>query len=140
MRRLVLDACVAIKWFVKEEYSEAALNLVASAPEWVVPDLFFCEVGNVLWKKVCREEMAEADVRETLASLLSLEMKIREARPLVLPALEIAASFRCTVYDGLYLAAALDEDCPLVTADGKFYRNFSKTPLADHLLWIEKAL
>lgn len=140
MRRLVLDACVAVKWYVEEEYSALAFHLAASGPEWVVPDLFFPEVGNVLWKKVARDEMDEVDAREAMTSLLSIEIRVREAKLLILHALEFALHFRCTVYDGLCLAAAIDEDCLLVTADRKFYRNFSETALGNHLLLIEDAL
>ncbi len=45
--------------------------------------------------------------------------------------------FQCTVYDGLYLSVAIDEGCPLLTADRKFYNLFSSTMLDEYLLWIE---
>jgi len=140
LRRFVLDACVAAKWYLDEEYSDAALHLAASAPEWIAPDLFFAEVGNVLWKKVRRGEMDEADARDAMTGLLSMELKVRATSSLVLYGLELALHFQCTVYDGLYLAAAIDEASPLVTADRKFYRTFSESALGNHLLWIEDAI
>ncbi len=54
MSRYVLDASVAIKWFVPKIYSNAARQLLASDHSFLVPDFFFAEVGNVLWKRVRR--------------------------------------------------------------------------------------
>nr|MBC8360243.1 type II toxin-antitoxin system VapC family toxin [Candidatus Desulfatibia profunda] len=137
MKRLVLDASVAAKWYLEEQYSDAAFQLASREPEWVIPDLFFAEMGNVFWKKVRGGEMDEADAKEALTDLLSFGFKQRETRALTPYALELAVEFQCSVYDGLYLAVAIDENCPLITADQKFYRIFSKTALGEHLLWIE---
>jgi predicted nucleic acid-binding protein len=52
-------------------------------------------------------------------------------------ALEIACGENRTVYDSLYLAAAMVHQLPLVTADGKLYRGLRRGPLSPHLLWIE---
>ncbi|MBW2118209.1 MAG: type II toxin-antitoxin system VapC family toxin [Deltaproteobacteria bacterium] len=102
MKRLVLDASVAAKWYLKEQYSDLAVELAATKPEWVIPGLFFAEMGNVLWKKARGGEIGEADV-----SLLSFGFKQRETRSLIPYALELALEFQCTVYDGLYFAVAV---------------------------------
>jgi predicted nucleic acid-binding protein len=138
LKRLVLDASVAAKWFFQEPYSELAVQLAASGPRWVVPDLFFAEMASVFWKKARRGEIDESDAREAMANLLSFDLKERGTRTLVPSALELALRFQCTVYDGLYLTVAIDENCPLVTADRRFYSIFSKTDLAGHLAWIEE--
>lgn len=140
MRRFALDASVAIKWVVEEVHTEAAVRLAESGPSWVVPDLFHAEVGNVLWKKVRRDEIRERDALKALELLLSLGMTTRETRALLPYALRIALQFQCTVYDAIYLSVAVDETCPLVTADQKLFHTLSQTPLARHLLWLEDAV
>lgn len=49
---IVIDASVAIKWFVKENDHEAALEIlskVLSTPnKFAVPELFFYELANIL--------------------------------------------------------------------------------------------
>ncbi|MEH2024315.1 type II toxin-antitoxin system VapC family toxin [Nostoc sp.] len=55
MRRYVLDASVAIKWFVLEVHSDKARRLLTSNYTFLVPDFFFAEVANVLWKRVRRQ-------------------------------------------------------------------------------------
>jgi predicted nucleic acid-binding protein len=44
----VLDASIAIKWFIPEVYSGAARRLVGSNHTFLVPDFFFPEVGKRL--------------------------------------------------------------------------------------------
>ena len=49
--RCVVDASVAIKWFVPEIHSDAALRLRGEAYELIAPDLLILEIGNILWKR-----------------------------------------------------------------------------------------
>jgi len=139
VRTLVLDACIAIKWYVPEVLSNTALDLAVTEPHWIVPDLFYPEVGNVLWKKVNRREIDEDTARDIMASLLALGIEVRATKPLIDFAIGLACRFECTVYDGLYLALALEEECQLVTADRKFYDAMRRSALGEHLLWIEDA-
>jgi predicted nucleic acid-binding protein len=53
---IVVDASVAVKWFVKEDGHEAALGLLAHA-HLSAPDLVFAETANVLWKKLRRNRL-----------------------------------------------------------------------------------
>jgi predicted nucleic acid-binding protein len=96
-------------------------------------------VGNVLWKKVRRGEMTERDALKALDLLLSLKMNVRETRTLLPHALGLALQYHCTVYDAIYLSVAVDEKCPLVTADQRLFLSLSKTDLERHLLWVEDA-
>ena len=135
----MLDACVAIKWYVPEALSDTALALAVTEPRWIVPDLFYPEVGNVLWKKVNRHEIDEETARDIMASLLALGIEVYATKPLIDFAIGLACRFQCTVYDGLYLALAVEEESQLVTADREFYDAMSRTTLVKHLLWIEDA-
>ena len=42
-----------------------------------------------------------------------------------------------TFYDSLYLALAMSNGCPLVTADLRFFNAIKDTPWARHCLWVE---
>ena len=48
---LVVDAGVAIKWYVPEIHEREAKRFLDPAHTLHVPDLFFPEFGNILWKK-----------------------------------------------------------------------------------------
>jgi len=120
--RFVVDACVAIKWVVAEEHSVAALRFAQNDPAMHVPELFFPEAGNVLWKKVVRRQLDAEDARLALAALLALKnIESHAMQSLAQHAIELGLQLGCSVYDGVYLALAVREDCPLVTADRKFF-------------------
>ena len=46
---LVLDASVAVKWFVEEPGTAAALALLAEDESLIAPELVIAEVANVAW-------------------------------------------------------------------------------------------
>ena len=121
---LVIDASVAAKWFLPDEpFSEAALKLLREATvgttNFIVPDLFFSECGNILWKAARRKRLS---AEETVAAIQVIE----ELHPMTVPAagllestMQIARNHDCTFYDSLYLAVAAKQQAVLVTADEK---------------------
>jgi predicted nucleic acid-binding protein len=133
----VVDASVAIKWFLPENHSEAALRLVAQEHRLYAPELIFSEFSNVLWKRVRKKEISKSEADSTLEGLLALHLQVQPSQSLIPLALEIACRVNRTVYDSLYLAAAIVLSSLLVTADAKFYRALSKGPLSAHILWVE---
>ena len=137
MSLFVVDASVAIKWFLPEIHSDAALRLLAGQHTLHAPDLIFSEFGNVLWKRFRKKEISKKEASATIDALLSLPVQLQSSQSLIPLALEIACGETRTVYDSLYLAAAIVLQLPFVTADGKLYRSLSKGPLAAHLLWVE---
>ena len=50
MSRVVVDASVAVKWFLPEIHSGAALRYLDDDCERLAPDLLYVEFGNVIWK------------------------------------------------------------------------------------------
>jgi predicted nucleic acid-binding protein len=133
----VVDASVAIKWFLPEIHSDAALRLLAGEHALHAPDLIFSEFGNVLWKRVRKREISKAEASATIEALLSVPLRVQSSQALIPLALEIACSENRTVYDSLYLAAAIVHQFPVVTADAKLYRALRRGPFSAHLLWIE---
>lgn len=124
MKACVLDASVAIKWSVPA----AGENLVAEAfraldrytaqeLDFIVPDIFWAEIGNILWKGV-RQRRWSSDSAEIAA----MEMRNRRftafpSEDLLVEALDIAFAYNRTVYDGLYVALAVRTSTDFITAD-----------------------
>ena len=50
---------------------------------------------------------------------------------------DLAERYDRSFYDSLYLALAINAECPLVTADLKFYNRLQAGPLAERLVWVE---
>ena len=137
MSLFVVDASVAIKWFLPENHSEAARRLLAQQHCLYAPDLIFSEFANVLWKRVRKNEISKNEADSTLEGLLALHLQVQPSQSLMPLALEIACRVNRTVYDSLYLAGAIVLSSLLVTADAKFYRALSQGPLSAQLLWVE---
>ncbi len=137
MSLFVVDASVAIKWFLPEIHSDAALRLLAGEHTLHAPDLIFSEFGNVLWKRFRRGEISKKEAGAIIEALLALPLRVQSSQSLISLALEIACGVNRTVYDSLYLAAAMTYQFPLVTADAKLYRSVSKGRFSAHLVWVE---
>lgn len=135
--RVVVDASVAVKWYLEEDHAAPARRLLDGTYELIVPDLFFAEIGNVLWKRWRRGELDDDVIAETLGALDRVPCETRSARPLLSGAMALATSLRRTVYDSLYLALAIDTGARLVTADRRFHASVTASPLAGHILWVE---
>ena len=118
MKRLVIDASVAIKWVVEEPGTAEALALRRyrlSAPDLLIP-----ECANILWKKARRQEMS-ADEASLAARLLEhADVELIPMRRLLEPATRLAIQLDHPAYDCLYLALAQSTGCSFVTADAKF--------------------
>jgi len=137
MSDLVVDASVAIKWFLPEIHGEAALRLLEGQYTLRAPDLIFSEFGNVLWKRFRKGQISRKEAIATTEALLALPLQVESSRSLIPPALEIACSAHRTVYDSLYLAAAIAHQCRVVTADSKLHNALKNGALSAHLLWVE---
>jgi predicted nucleic acid-binding protein len=134
---VVVDASVAVKWFVPEDHSADALRLLAESFRRHVPVLLQTEVAQTLWKKVYqRSEIDAADARSVLRALHLTPLDVHAIKPLLEPAFEIALATGRTVYDSVYLALAVAVGCKLVTADRKLYNALQASTFAADVLWV----
>lgn len=140
MTRIVVDANVAIKLVLPEIHSEAALRLRNTNFELLVPDFFFPEIGNILWKRARRNEISLEEAKNNLAVLSLLPWKVHSSQSLMPLALEIAVRIDQAVYDCVYLALAVTNQCQMVTADERFYNSLSRDILFTQLSWIENLI
>src|SRR5215831_5963494 len=140
MIRHVVDASVAIKWFVEEIHAEAARRLLEDLYVLYAPDLWWPECGNILWKKVQRRELTVHEARFIRAGLEQQRLHITPSRLILEPALEIALDTGRTVYDSCYVALAMLIESPLVTADQRLFQALRETDYAPYLVWVAALL
>ena len=134
---VVVDASVAIKWFVPEDFSAEALRLLDDRFRRHIPVLLHSEVGQTLWKKVYqRKEIKAADGRSILRALMMTSLELHAVTPLLEHALDIALATGRTVYDSIYLALATGLGCKLVTADRKLFNALRGGPFDGDVLWV----
>lgn len=129
MSRLVVDASILIKLFINEPGSrQAAAAVKKKAGELLAPDLLWAEVGNALWKYVRRDELTPAEAQRLLADMTQTPIQLIAASDLVESALRLAIETDRTVYDCLYLSAAVHSNGVLLTADMRFANAMATTP------------
>lgn len=122
MSVFVVDASVVIKWFVPEIHSDLARRLLATAHQFLSPDLLFPEVGNVIWKKVRRGELTVDEGQRLAADISSIAVETVPTRGLMIDAHAVAVTTGLTVYDAMYLALAVRLKTELITADERLGR------------------
>jgi predicted nucleic acid-binding protein len=127
---LVVDTSVVIKWIVREEDSDLAVDLVGLIP--TAPDLLRAELANVLATKVRTGQMT---VEQALAA-----QAVNEAAINFLPsmdfarrALELALELRHPAYDCFYLALAESIDAVLITADKRLVDRCKNTAFQNRI-------
>jgi predicted nucleic acid-binding protein len=120
----VLDASVAVKWSIpsaNETLTAQSVQLlqryVNGEINFIVPDIFWAEVGNVLWKGVRQRRWPQV-----LADAAAEEIKDRNflsvsSLALLPEALRIAFLHDRRVYDCLYVALAVQFNVEMITAD-----------------------
>jgi len=116
---LVVDASVALKWVIEENDSTEATALLLGE-SLAAPDFLAIECANVLWAKARRGILTGENARAGLGVILAAPVLLLPSSQYVVAAQAIAFDLGQTVYDSLYLAAALAERTTLVTADIAF--------------------
>jgi len=118
--KVVVDASVAIKWFVREPGHEQALALLAPGVERHAPDLVIAETASIAWKKRTIGEITIDQAEAVVSALPGYFSSLLPAGKIVRRALEIGLQLNHPIYDCLYLAcAATFEGGIVVTADDR---------------------
>ena len=122
----VVDASVAIQAFVAEPLSDKAraiLDAGANAStKLLVPDLFYVECANILWKRVRRLGLPVGDAQRAMRDLLALALLATPTEQLAFAALPLAVDLDITAYDACYVELSRRESVPLITADEALIR------------------
>ena len=121
MTLLVIDASIAVKWVIEEEGTPEALT-IRSRAKLIAPDLLIAECANILWKKVARRELLREEALVAASLLEKADIELYPMRSLLASATRLAIALDHPAYDCLYLAAALENDCRMLTADERFLR------------------
>jgi len=133
---VVIDASIAAKWFFPEVHSDRAQRLLSGRTTLLAPDLILAEFANVAWKRFRRREITADQAGAIVGDFLRFPVRIFPSARIIPAALDVALGTGRTLYDGLYVALALDRACRLVTADERLVNALSAGPFADHVVWI----
>ena len=137
----VVDASVAVKWLVAEEWSDESSRLLETGATLIAPELLFAEVSNALWAMHRRGDITVDDLADATDALKSAPVAIPvPMRRLAAAATRLAVDLGHPAYDCFYLALAVQEQYPVVTADTRFHDKVREHPyLSDRIVHIARA-
>jgi predicted nucleic acid-binding protein len=130
---LVVDASVALKWYLDEPLSEDARAILVSDEMLVAPELIVAEVANAAWRRLNKGDIALAQAKGILTELPTAFLALVPETGLAIRALEIAAELAHPVHDAFYIATSERWNAPLVTADGRLLAKAAVSPWARHV-------
>ena len=135
MTGYVVDASVAVKWIVHEEFSDRSARLLDADLTLIAPELLFAEVSSALWTMCRRGDITTADFAEAIDVLKSAPVAVPVTmRQLAAAAGRLAIDLDHPVYDCFYLALAMQEQYQVITADVRFQSKVRTPPyLSDRI-------
>lgn len=125
MDRVVLDASLVAKWYLKdEEEADEARDILEDYAqgkfEVVLPSLIVYELGNVLFvASVLRKRLGRVTCQAALKNFFSYPFSYEE--PSFDNALKLAFKHKVSFYDACYITLAESLSCPFFTGDQRLY-------------------
>ena len=122
---IVIDASVAVKWFLPERGADAAAEILLSDKAITGPDMLAVEVHATLVRganmvksnRDAAESFIERFQRMIAADAVQL---IRSTPAQIERSANLAMDLGHPLKDCIYLALAMELDCELLTADARF--------------------
>ena len=134
---LVVDASVALKWFLPDEPDAAkALAVIGDGAALIAPDIAIAEVCNAAWRSARLGRIGQDQVTEIAAILPRFFDALVGAAALTARAVAIAVELDHPVYDCLYVALAEARHAQLVTADKRLLGKLCGTRWEANVLYL----
>jgi predicted nucleic acid-binding protein len=115
--RLVLDASVAIKFYIAESDSGSALQWLAGGTEFIASDLLLIETAQALLRHHREGRLSRSALDEAIGDLIDIVGTTHRAAELLPEAVDLAQRLVHRLHDWVYLALAIRSGCGLLTAD-----------------------
>lgn len=119
--KCVVDASVGIKQFIPDPLSLKATLLFAHLAnphsEIYVPDLFYIEVANTLWKYIRAGQITPEKAQADLITLKAFPLRVVSTANLMAQAVTVGVTHGISAYDACYVSLAQQVNAPLLTLD-----------------------
>jgi predicted nucleic acid-binding protein len=142
--RDAIDTNIAVKLFIPDPLSAKAETLFRSLrqvqSQFFVPDLFYIELTNVLWKYVRANQYPADQVKVALQRIQALPLNVTATKDLMLDAIDLSLKHGISAYDAAYVALAQRMSVPLLTLDNKLFTALCSAPELDVQLFSELSM
>lgn len=123
---LVLDCSVAAKWVLPEPDRAPAIRLpeqyASGEISLIAPDLLLAEFASVVAKRHRRKEISAGQAEKAFHLMEKCAPRLLDMRPRLPRALNLSLQHQLSLWDCVYLAVAIENDCPFLTADRRLFR------------------
>ena len=140
MNDFVLDASVAIRWFLQDGspsdrvYAERILDCFSESVAWV-PALWYAETMHVFRCAENDGRIGESALAGFVYQLGQLPINLDPVSPggIQLSVASISREFKLSGYDAQYLELAVRKSCPIATLDKELRKAAKKAGVAVYL-------
>ena len=129
----IVDASIAMKWFVEETLSREAISLTGLGVPLYAPDLFLSEVANAAWAFAERGEISQEHAQVIVDATTLGVPTIVASKPYIAAATALALRLQHPVPDCLYLTCAERLGGRVVTADARLLAAVKGTEADPHV-------
>ena len=117
--RWVLDASAALHVVMRLSSAEPIIERLEQATLVLVPQLYFSEAANALWKYVSSGQLSAEQAIERYQEVCLLPDQAISDQTLALEALNLASSHNHPVYDMIYAVLARRNACGVLSRDNR---------------------
>ena len=141
MQDIIADASVIIKLFIKEEYTDAALEMINAYVSGdltiTIPSLLVYEVINAV--KYSKSKKFNTEQIALIASTLEnyAFTTVHPTQEVLKEAIRVSVKHDISIYDAVYVALASTRKATLYTADQKLIEA-TKLPFVKHIKTFKK--
>jgi predicted nucleic acid-binding protein len=129
--KCVVDASVAIKKFIIEPLTPKVDQLFDHLNDpnsrLYIPDLFYIECTNIVWKYIRAGLYDSAEAQANLADLQFLRFTSTRTVDLMMEAIAISVAHGISAYDACYVALSRQNNVPLLTQDQRLVNTLRDT-------------
>jgi len=129
--KCVVDASVAIKKFIIEPLTPKVDQLFDHLNDpnsrLYIPDLFYIECTNIVWKYIRAGLYDSAEAQANLADLQFLRFTSTPTVDLMMEAIAISVAHGISAYDACYVALSRQNNVPLLTQDQRLVNTLRDT-------------
>lgn len=129
--RCVMDTNICIKQFISDPLTPKVNQLFDylndPSAEFFVPDLFYIECANALWKYVKAKLYTAEQVLADITDLKALRFQVISTKDLITEAVQIGLDYGITAYDGCYVALSREVSAPLLTLDERLVNSLASS-------------
>jgi predicted nucleic acid-binding protein len=122
---IVLDASVVVHLVINTSHSEYARAVMKAVAEVAAPDIMTGEVANTLTKMVRTKLLNREQAQSGFQALRRYPITYFRSGELLEKAFSLSLEFNHSVFDCLYVAAALERNVRLITTDQRLVDKFS---------------